>query len=55
MPKYDLYNFDINSDVIILYFAASFNCFHQITMIIQKDFHENDKISSKNQLHNFWV
>ena len=30
MPKYDLYNFDINSDVIILYFAASFDNFYLI-------------------------
>ena len=30
MPKYDLYNFDINSDVIIWYFAASFDNFHLI-------------------------
>ena len=30
MPKYDLYNFDINSDVIVLYFAASFDNIHLI-------------------------
>ena len=30
MPKYDLYNFDINSDVIVLYFAASFDNFYLI-------------------------
>ena len=41
MPKYDLYNFDINSDVIVLYFAASFDNFHLITMNIQKVVHEN--------------
>ena len=30
MPEYGLYNFDINSDVIVLYFAASFDNIHLI-------------------------
>ena len=43
----------IISDFIILDFAASLDNFHLITMNIQKVFHENYGIFSKNQVHNF--
>ena len=55
MPKYGLYNYNIDSDVIVCDFVASLNYFQQNTMNILKDCHENYRICSKNQMHNFWV